>query len=533
MCRALLLLALVGLPGLACGDAESPASTPEAANSQVPEVVHAPAGGVEAPPKDADAPEVIEEQEVTEPEVDPTARGFLEVRVFLDGEPVPNLPFDVHWLDEGNPSKTASRTEGNGVRKMPFDHGSQVLRVLVNPGPRTAPRTVVEQTFILGARTHVVSIDLAPGGIVGGVVLDIEGNPVPHADVVGFFETPEALDQQEHPSGRSLSRTNEQGRFRMGGFPAGPFTLEAGVEGQTAVWRPGGVIMEGQELRNLEILLEPSYIAYGQVSDMDDQSIAGAHVVAGKPGRRRTRRETDHEQVFHYPPRAIVTRSTAEGTFQIPGVPESQNWLVNVSHPNFKRAIKKLEAGQLDIWIEMRRGADLQGTVTDGDGTPLRQTQVWMLTDEGEPSAFTDQEGQYLFGALDPMEKVYMILYKPGYGMEFLGPMAVVEGMDPVDVVLSGGLPIQGIVKDAAGNPLSGVGLRIAGQVPEPGFPAMRMPEKFLDQYAVLSGPDGSFSFDGLYSGVFTVTATLPGKAKLAVEGVKPGETPLELQFGD
>lgn len=538
--RALLILVLGGLLGLSCGGPEQPSqpSEPskqagEAAESTIsnPEIPSGPAiEQGEASGASAAGP-VGQESDL--PEVDPTQRGVLEVRLFLNGEPVPNQPFDVHWLDDGNPSKTASRTEADGVRKVPFDHGAQILRVLVNPGPRNAPRQVVEKTFILGNRTHVVSIDLQPGGIVSGVVLDVEGNPMPDADVVGFFDTPESLDQQQHPTGRSLSKTDAQGRFRMGGFPAGPFTLEAVKEGQVAVWRPGGLIAPGQELKDLEILMEPCFTAYGQVLDMQDQVIPGALVVAGKPGRRRNRRDTSHEQVFHYGPRAMVTLSAEDGTFTIPNVPESQNWMVNVTHPQFKRTINLLEAGQLDIWIEMARGADLQGSVTDGEGKPLAQTQIWMLTDEGEPSSFTDGNGRYLFGALDPLEKVYMIFYKPGYGMAFLGPMAVEEGMEPVDVVLDGSNLITGILVDAAGEPVSGGGLRIQGQVPEPGFPSMRLPERFLDQYAVLSGPDGRFTFEGLYDGVFSVTATVPGKSRIVVEGIKPDGKELRLQLQD
>lgn len=521
-CRALLLLPLLALTGLACGEAETPVEVPQD-----------PQPAAETQESPAETTEVQSSEEVTLPEIDPTAVGFLEVHSILNGQPVPNVPFDVHWLDEINPSKTASRTGENGIRRMPFEHGAQVLRVLMNPTAYTAPYTHHEAVFIKGNRTHVVKIDLAPGGIVSGVVLDIEGNPVPGAQVAGFFEAPDTLDQRAMPKARSLSRTDDLGRFRMGGFPQGFFTLEAAVEGQTAVWRPSGLIQAGQELGELEIFLEPSYTAYGQVQDLDEKPIAGARVEAGKPGRRRVARETVHEHVFLYGPRTIIATTAADGTFQIPGVPESQNWLVNVSHPEFKKTIRILEAGQLDIWIDMPRGADLRGTVTDGNLDPLSKVQVWMLTADSEPSQFTDRDGGFFFGALDEMEGVYLILYRPDTGMAFLGPMEIKEGMDPVQVVMSGGKGIHGVVQDTDGNPLSGVGLRIEGKLPEPGFPTMRLPERFLDQYAVLSGADGTFAFEGLYDSEFKVTASAPGKQKAVLEGVKPGGGALILKLSD
>jgi len=76
--------------------------------------------------------------------------------------------------------------------------------------------------------------------------------------------------------------------------------------------------------------------------------------------------------------------------------------------------------------------------------------------------------------------------------------------------------------------------MRIQGSVPDETFLNARLPEQFLGRNAVLTGADGSFRFEGLYSGVFTVTASVPGKPKVIVLGVEPGITPdLELELQD
>lgn len=537
MSRAFLLLALLLPLSASCGGSEAPVSRHEPVSAATEEGDAGSAGpsdaGSGAPGEASPSTEGASTQEVTLPDVDPGAQAILEVKISLQGKPLGNHPFDVHWLDEGNPSKTASRTNPDGTRRIPFEHGAQLLRILVNPGPYSAPKTVTDLATLLGARVHTVDIEVELGGIVSGVVLDVEGNPLPGASVAGFFQTPSSLDQQQVPSPRSLGTTNEKGAFRMGGFPEGPFTLEAAVEGQTAVWRPGGFIRAGEELSGLEIMLEPSFTAYGQVLDSDDNPIAGATITAGKLGRRRQQRETHLEQVFHYASRGLLTVSDENGTFKLAGVPESQTWGVTTKHPEFKSKYVQMEPGQLDVWVEMSRGAKVTGTIQNGDGRPLHQVQVWMLSDTGEPTTFTGIDGSFLFGGLDPIDKAYFIFYKPGSGMAFRGPLEVKEGMEALDLTMDGGQSIQGIVRDAAGEPMSGVGLRIAGVVPEPGFPSLWMPERFLDQYAVLSGPDGSFLFEGLYEGSFTLTASSPGKAKVEVEGVVSGGEPVSVTFAD
>jgi hypothetical protein len=471
--------------------------------------------------------------EAQQPDIDPTAQAFLEVRTFLDGKPIGNISFDVHWVDEGAPSKTASRTEPSGVRRIPFDHGAELLRVLCQPSPLTAPLTVTDKTFLQGARSHVVEMHLVEGAIVSGIVLDVEGNPVPNADVLAFFDTPENIDKKQAPTVRSYTKTNEQGTFRLGGLPGGPFVLEAASEGQGTVWRPGGLIHTSAEITDLEILMEPIITVYGQVLNDLDAPVVGAAINAGSPGRRRVRRPTSNPDVFHYKARARNTHSAEDGTFQLEGVPESQGWMINATHPEYKRSIQVMDPGQIDVWVQMTSGINLRGTVRDTEGLVLGQVQLWMLTADGEPSAFTDFDGTFLFGGLDPLGEVFLILYKPGAGMKLVGPVEVKAGLSDLEIVLEDGLFLEGTVVDARGEPVSGAGVRIEGAVPEPGFPSSRLPERFLDRYAVLTSADGRFRFDEVYANSFTLTVTAPGHQSLVVEGVEPDGAALDLQLAD
>jgi len=521
--RTLSLLLLALLPGFACGGQEAPVVEESVSETQT--------STTQALSADLESAGAAQEEL---PEIDPTAPAYLRVVTTLKGKPVGNISFDIQWLEEGNPAKTSSHIGPTGEHTVTFDHGSQLIGLVFSPSSRTAPRSVKDGTLLTGNRTYTMEVELQPCSIVSGVVLDVEGNPLPGANVLAFFETPESLESKLNPSVRSFSTSDEQGRFRLGGLAPGPFPLEASYEGKTTIWRPCGMIGKEEEITGLEIMMEPAIIVYGQVTDTDGVAIKQAKVTAGRPNRRRNRRSTENPNVFLYNPRGINVLTEEDGTFQLVGVPESQNWLINVTHKEFKRSITTLEAGQIDVWVELKKGADLRGSIVDGDGRALSQAQIWMLTDEGEPTQFSDLKGQFLFGGLDEMEKVYLIVYRPGYGMKLLGPMAIEEGMPSLDVVLDGGLVIEGVLRDASGNPVSGAAMRIQGSVPDETFLNARLPEQFLGRNAVLTGADGSFRFEGLYSGVFTVTASVPGKPKVIVLGVEPGITPdLELELQD
>lgn len=521
--RTLLPLLLLLSLALSCGGSESPAVEEVGQSSQV--------ASNEGVTESSGEPSAVQEEL---PEIDPTANGYLRVVTTLKGEPIGNIPFDIQWLEEGNPAKTSSRVGPSGEHRVPFEHGSQLVGILFSPTFATAPRGIKDGTLIKGNRTYTVEVELTPCSIVSGVVLDVEDNPIPGANVLAFFEPPEALESQLHPVVRTFTTADSEGRFRLGGLPPGPFSLEASFEGQATIWRPCGVIGLEEEFTDLEIMMEPAGIVYGQVTDEDSVGVNQALVTAGRPNRRRNRRSTPNPAVFHYNPRGINVLTENDGSFQLVGVPESQNWMVNVTHDEFKRKIVGLEPGQIDIWVELGKGVDLRGTVVDEEGRPVGQTQIWMFTDEGEPSQFSDLQGKFLFGGLDPLKEVYVMVYCPGYGMQLHGPMPLEMGMPALDIVLDAGVVIEGVLRDANGDPVSGAAVRLNGTLPGEGFLSARLPEQFLGRNATLTGADGSFRFGELYPGVFTVTASVPGKAKVVVLGVEAGVTPaLQLQLKD
>ncbi|MCP4092580.1 MAG: carboxypeptidase regulatory-like domain-containing protein [Planctomycetes bacterium] len=511
----LLLLALLG----ACSDASKPSQDPSKQ-------------GVEGNGGNARDSSANADQEPDDlPPIDPQAIAFLEVTFTIKGtdQVASGVPFEIRWEEDGKPSSSDVRTTPDGTRRVQFEHGSRLVGLVINPSARTAPAAHKESALLMGGRTHKIHVELERGGIVSGVVLDVEGNPVAGATVGAFFTDTISLDNMFSSRVDIFTRSDENGEFRLGGFPSGHFVLEANWENMMSVWRPGGVMSEARDFGGLEIHLEPGHVVYGQAIDGNEEPIADVMVVAGKPNRKAKRRPTQYEEVFMYGPRACLAKSDEAGLFTLPAVPESQAWNITARHPLFLTSRRVFDAGQQDVWVEMSKGAALAGHVQDSNGAEAVGVQIWMLSADGEPSVFTDKNGTYLFGVGKPRKNVCLLFYKAGFGMKFLGPMNVDVGMEPLDVVLESGAGIAGRVVDASGNGLSGVPVRINGTLPMEGYLAVHMPERFLDRDAVLTSPDGTFQFNELYDSSYTLTVRAPGKAKVTMEGVKLGASDLVL----
>jgi hypothetical protein len=512
-----LLLVIVSLG--ACSDASK--------SSQDPSLK-----GVENATSNANGASAGSNQEPEEqPPIDPQAIAFLEVTFTIKGtnQGAPDVPFKILWEEDGKPSSTDARTTPDGTRRIQFEHGSRLVGLDINPSARTAPAKHKESALLMGGRTHKIHVELELGGIVSGVVLDVEGNPVINATVGAFFFDPITLDNMVSSRVHVFTRSDDKGEFRLGGFPSGPFVLEANSESMMSVWRPGGIMKNAREFSDLEIHMEPGHVVYGQAIDAQEQPIADVIVVAGKPNRKTNRRPTQYEEVFMYGPRACLAKSDETGLFTLPAVPESQGWNIMGRHPRFLTVRKSFDAGQQDVWLEMSAGAALAGRVKDTNGKEIAGVQIWMLSADGEPSVFTDKNGDYIFGVGKAKTDVCILFYQAGYGMKFLGPMDVDAGMQPLDVVLDRGVGVAGKVVDGDGNGLSGVPVRISGTLPLEGYLAVHMPERFLDRDAVLTGPDGTFQFTELYDSSFTLTVRAPGKEVVTMSDVKRGASDLTL----
>jgi protocatechuate 3,4-dioxygenase beta subunit len=451
----------------------------------------------------------------------------LEIQLLLrDSErKVSGVEIEVQWDDSGIPSNTSTWSNKDGLVHVEFEHGSQLLSVHANPGNYSAPGSIEAPAVLFGGLTHSIEMVLQPAGAVYGTVYDIEGLPVAGAKVFCYFNSPEFVDKQEELKVDVFTTSDDQGRFALGGIPAGPFVLEAAFEKQMSVWRPGGVMDEAASYKKLEIFLEPAHSVYGQVIDQNEEPVAGVKITAGKPNRRKNRRDTDYENVFNYGTRSSVTRSGDDGTFMLSAVPDSQGWNVNARHPDFVQTYVVIDAGQIDVWVELKETISLTGVVSGGDGTVLNNAQLWLLTDERDVSVGSDVEGSYKFSGLHGVDDVYLIAHHPQHGTALIGPVMFAGQSQVLDVRLIAGQSISGTVVDADGAPLANVGVQIKGTLPRDNFSESRLPERFLGMDSSLTNSDGFFVFENLHASSFEIVVYPAGKPAVFKRDVKVGDT--------
>ncbi len=488
-------------------------------------------GDQQSPMQPVDAVDVTTENDG---QIDPSQPAVLEIQLILSNaeRKLSRVKVDIQWDDGGIPSNTSATSNQDGLVRVEFEHGSQLLSVRANPGSYSAPGSIENPKVLFGGKTHHIEMVLAPASAVFGTVYDVEGVPVVGAQVACYFCTPQYLDSREQTQVDVFTTTDENGKFALGGIPAGAFILDCAFEDQMSVWRPGGVVKEGEAYRDLEIFLEPAHPVYGQAIDKNEDPIAGADIVAGKPNRRKNRKTTNYPTVFLYGPRAVVTRSAKDGTFILPSVPESQGWNVKARHPDYALTHVVVDAGQIDVWVEMDATISLTGLVSDTAGNALKNTQLWLLTYEGDVSAGSDAYGNYKFSDLRDVDDVYLIAHHPQHGTALAGPVVFEGKSQVVNVRLLAAQTISGKVVNALGEPQSNVGVQIKGALPRANFSESRLPERFLGIDSSLTNSQGEFSFDNLYANDFEVMVYPVGKPAVFKQGVHVGDV-LEIVIED
>lgn len=269
-----------------------------------------------------------------------------------------------------------ARTDATGVARI------RGLNPVSNHG------VYAEATGYAGATTNVLAganperqawaavIRLHAGGVVVGRVLDKQGRPVAGASlrwytgeaakdadqVPGLFSTHQGVVRM------STVRSGSDGRFRM---PAGvgPGVLEAAHPSHRLGFARG-VVVAGGELA-LDVVVEGGAKLAGVVLDAAGNPVAGAEVIATKPG-------LSHQQMFMdmYRFRATTDRF---GEFAFAGLDRDELSLAAWSAEGASELVHvdlRATAEQTGVVIELTRTGQITGVVLDGDGKPAPHAQV-------------------------------------------------------------------------------------------------------------------------------------------------------------
>ncbi|MFY9344177.1 MAG: sigma-70 family RNA polymerase sigma factor [Planctomycetota bacterium] len=234
--------------------------------------------------------------------------------------------------------------------------------------------------------TETVRIELlAVGGVVEGIVLGPDGEPVPDAIVrVGEGRTDGIFSSnQGAPPLPAQVRTDAVGRFVAIGVPVGPQPLMARATG-LAPWRGSCEVAAGGATA-ARIVLSPGVTCLGRVLDEAGNPVPAARVTVGKSG--------DFVQY-----RVVADES---GLFTLRGLPSGE-----VEVAGEKRGVGKATVrvagepgGTVECVLRLGNGLVLRGRVVDEVGVPVARASIMGEAVSGGPywraNADSDANGRF------------------------------------------------------------------------------------------------------------------------------------------
>ncbi len=217
---------------------------------------------------------------------------------------------------------------------------------------------------------EVGDLVLGPGGVLSGVVMDRDGNPVPGATVRwtpfggrGFF-------WRGGPGIPGLppleTQTNPAGLFQLVHVPRGEGKLLATHPAHPPGRSPLIRLQDGTVQDGIRILLPPGYVLEGRVLAQGKGPLPGAQVRAlsfggGGPGFRRGPSPS--------------AKTDGEGRFKLPALPKG-TYLVTAGAEGWQSAFQWVSLGGKapappPLALTLKEGRVLEGRVIDEKGNPL------------------------------------------------------------------------------------------------------------------------------------------------------------------
>jgi RNA polymerase sigma factor (sigma-70 family) len=334
-----------------------------------------------------------------------------------------------------------------------------------------SPQTVIET----GRATYQADLVLGPSlSLDGRVVSSVDGRtPVVGARIALLLAEPDRL--QNNGGQRTLAAvTDEGGRFRIPDVAAGDACVDVDADGFVRTTSPVKLPAGG----DLVLKLEPSLEMAGVVKLEDGSAAPGVWV--------GMRREHDDRRDNWW---SVPT--DADGRFRVTGLPRGA---YTVSVHAFEvlgstLSVRPFEttgvpAGKTDMEIVLRSAGEIAGRVLAPDGRALGGCVVVAYSETGDrytPSASSKDDGTFVVRGLS--SGTYRLEVRPpeadrtGYvtqGAQLRAAKAtgVAVGARDVEIRLTGGLSIRGVLLDAAGKPLADAWIRAdvrPGQDVEPG----------------------------------------------------------------
>jgi len=464
-------------------------------------------------------------------------KGSLEGTVLdaVSGKPVKDVTLLLAGTTgAGTPISGKSDEDGHFIFKT-LDAGSYAL---IGDHPRYARQIYGSRNGLLGAALLTLSTGqemkdvnfrLQPNAVVSGRILDEDGEPVPNVLVAVSKSLYQHGKRILLPVGNAMS--NDLGEYRIANLAAGRYLLSATVMNRASAATPAGDQPETAYLATYypnstdSSLAAAVDVAGGRdVGGMDIKLVKSKAVrVKGKVlGVPKDQKATVRLVAKNGGLLASITGpnasvKAADGTFEVAGVTPG-SYTLRVSDPT---GMKSLSAGYpieiadraVDgVTIDVTPGTDLAGTVTvEGSSqTPVKGARVLLEATEGlslvPPNSMVGEDGAFTLKELPPDKYLVRLANGPTnsyvesvqFGSQKMGEQGLdLGGSTPGKLEIKlrlGGAQVEGVVKGADDNPISGVTVAL--------IPDTR---RYLLYQSTFTDQKGGFRFTGVTPGDYKI----------------------------
>ncbi|RKH82119.1 hypothetical protein D7Y21_28920, partial [Corallococcus sp. AB045] len=453
----------------------------------------------------------------------PVAGIEVSASVPLPGETLTELPCDTNQPDVSLASEECASTTANlWVQELVETHrgGAFVLSRTTSAQDGTFTLEGLPQGTVtlwaLGSQgaglledvasgTQDVTLELEVSQPLTGRVVDEDGAPLSnvqvtllHTGTARFFDT----------------RTGADGRFSLGPLPEDTYGLLAAQQGRITAWMQEVAV---GPLPEDVVLFSPRRIV-GTVVD-GEQPVAGATVT-----------EVDGDR---------VTTTDARGRFTFDGLSPGEYTLEAEQGGLLAREPVTLPEDPREVQVTLRLGTTffVEATVRDTAGKPVAQAEVsanlpseiakYAVTPFFQPLGRTDADGRIRLGPLQARGYTFQVV--ADRLLDLTAVRTVAAGGPALDFVLSPALLVEGIITDAAGQPVADASLSL--HPPARKRPAGAPPPVYARSLIVMHPPrEAPLTFDATSNaeGHFAIKVDQPLSGTLTVEA--DGYLPRKLQ---
>lgn len=247
--------------------------------------------------------------------------------------------------------------------------------------------------------------------------------------------------------------TDENGEYMIRGLPAGSYNMLAEREGYALAGRRDIKVFADQATSGVDFELVPGGTFAGRVVDMNEEPIPDTNITMYALGVRDDSRGLV---------RSFRATTDSKGEFRIESIPPGEYHAL-AQHgsylPSERTAVVIEEAEPASYKFVLELGGSISGTVTNLDGEPVADVQVW-LSSAQENLDFsrgtrTDAEGKYVLGGLRSGTVNLRVLAR-GFVSSTRKDIEVLKGrvVEGIDFQLDRGSALCGVVVAPGGEPV-------------------------------------------------------------------------------